>query len=286
MSDTIEPEPLSAPTDRATRRAQAFAETLERIEATIDWPRLERVYCDVEPDIPAGELVGFFGAEAREAQAEAALRFAADLGQRLSQGGASLYVGAGVAEIAPIVAETVLLGRSVRFVTLPGAEAEELARAFAAASVGLPRALPRIETRPLESLALGPVDHVWFASVLTDPEAFPALHRALYETGPTTGRAVSAESRRARALLGAVFASLAPRGWVTTSDEELPLVKAALLERGVDIHVPEVGRLSAIVGDVLRHVSLSPHLPGDPGQGMLGRRRHSASRPRPPRPQP
>src|SRR5690606_1012620 len=138
--------------------------------------------------------------------------------------------------------------------------ARALDRAGRAASLRL----ARVETRPLAELAPRAVDHVWCASVLTDPDAFPALHAALYERGRPKGRALAADRRRALELLGAAFRDLAPRGWVTTSDEELDLVLEALAARGLAAHVPQVGRLSPIVGDVLRHLSLAPRLPTPP----------------------
>lgn len=273
-------QPALSREEIAEQRGRRFAGALEALEAELDWPLLERVYCEVDPAIPADQLVGFFGPEAREAQVDAGLRFGADLVERLKQGGASLYVGGGVAELVPMVAECVLLRRSVRLVTLPGPEADELERAFTAAGKREGLRLVRVDTAPLGQKPLEPVDHLWFASVLTDPEAFPALSDTLYERGHPKGRALSRETQVAEALLAAALGPLSERGWLTTSDEELPLWERALAARGLEARIPDTGRLSPIVGDVLRHISLAPNLHGTPSRGMLS---HKAPQKGPPR---
>jgi hypothetical protein len=91
-------------------------------------------------------------------------------------------------------------------------------------------------------------------SVLTDPDAFPALHDELYErmgTPQATGRGdLSAERARADALIAALHAHAAPGALITTTTDELPLLRA----RWSDDVLVEQGRLTALVGDRLAHV--------------------------------
>lgn len=229
---------------------EAFGAALAALEREIDWPLLERLYC-----WDAGEA--FFAPQQRAANLDAAVAIAAALGERLAElpddgPGRSLYVGAAVAELAPMLCEVLVLGRAVRAVNLPGPEADELNRALAAAEVAL-----RVEFEP----EAGPVDHLWVVSVLTDPEAFPALHDALYErTGRgATGRGdLASERAQAAALARDWAAALVPNALLSTTDEELPLLEEALAERGLAIRVPEVARLSPIVGDRVRHCRVRP----------------------------
>jgi hypothetical protein len=255
-----------APGERAARRprgprAAPDPETVQRFAALavtaweqLDWPLLEGLYCE-------GDASGFFGPQQRQAVLEAALAFGADLGETLSVGGASRYVGAGVAELVPLLAETLLLGRRVSVETLPGPEVDELDRVLAALQSQAGVDLPRFGgPRP----AGGRWDHLWLASVLTDPEAFPALHLALYERGKPGRAALAGDRERALALLARSVAGLAPGSFVTTSEEELGLVAEALATRGLHAVVPRRGRLSPIVGDVLLTAPIR-RLEGDGG---------------------
>lgn len=225
--------------------ARAFGAALVALHEELDWPLLERLYCWDEGD-------GFFDAEAREALIEAGLLVASGLAERLAElsaGGParSLYVGAAVAELAPMLCEALVLGREVRVVNLPGPEVDELNRAFTAVGVPL-----TIETAPVDA----PVDHLWVVSVLTDPEAFPALHDVLYgrEGDLATGRGdEAAERERARELVRGWVAHVRAPAVLSTTDEELPFFEAECARRGARLVVPETARLSPIVGDAIRH---------------------------------
>ena len=114
----------SSPADR-------FARLLVELEAQLDWELLGRLYC-----WEGGE--GFFAPKQREALREAGLLVAGDLAELLSTtplcgSSTSLYVGPGVAELAPMLCEHALLGREVVAVALPRPEIAELERALAAA---------------------------------------------------------------------------------------------------------------------------------------------------------
>ncbi|MDF1798761.1 MAG: hypothetical protein P1V81_06265 [Planctomycetota bacterium] len=241
-------------------KVAAFGACMGLLDATIDWPLLGQTYCD-----EGGEA--FFDAEAREALTDAALHFASDLGDRLGAG-SSLYVGAGVAELAPICFEALVLGRAVTVVTLEGFEPSELNRALESAAAELGLDLPRFDVRGIDAVPSEPsFDHLWLVSVLTDPDAFPALHDSLYERhrpgedgDGATGRGHLADDKeRARELVEACLdrLDLGPAVLATT-DEEWQLVGPALRKRRRGIELPEQGRLSPIVGDVVRLVDVAP----------------------------
>ncbi len=229
----------TAPPDTAK-----FAAALCELEAEIHWARLEPVYVE-------GDAAGFFSPEQLEAQRDAGLLFASDLATELA-GGTSLYLGAGVAELAPALFECSALGRDVRWVTLPGPEASELRRAFAAVGERLGAKFPVVDTDPLKPSPEPCCDHLWMVSVLSDPIAFPALHRAVYGKKAPRAAALDTDKRRARELLRAAFTHLAPPALVHTTNEELALVEQAAVERGGRLALLELGRLSPIVGDVVR----------------------------------
>ena len=92
-------------------------------------------------------------------------------------------------------------------------------------------------------------------SVLTDPDAFPALHDELYgrRGGPEAvgGGHPKAERRAARELVDRCLDAAAPEALLTTSAEELPVWAPAVDERGGRLDVARKGRLSGLVGDVL-----------------------------------
>lgn len=234
---------MTAPDPRATERlAAAWAE----LEAELDWERLGACYCE-------GDARDFFD-DARRAQVlDTGLQLADDVAARLPSGGPgrSLYVGAAVAELAPLLVERLVLGRELRWHMLPGPELDELARALARVGEALGLDLPLPDPRPLESIAPVPCDHLWLVSVLTDPDAFPALHDELYERAGTpqaTARGdLAAERARADSLIDALLAYAAPVTLLTTTEEEFPL----LLPRLAGELEIETGRLTALVGDRL-----------------------------------
>ena len=73
---------------------QRTAAALERLMAVLDYQSLGEIYCD--------DGGAAFWQDRREAVVELGLAWAAQLGERLGEGGTSLYVGAGVAELPPL----------------------------------------------------------------------------------------------------------------------------------------------------------------------------------------
>lgn len=220
-------------------RVAAFAAALGEVEGALDWDLLGRLYCH-----EGGEA--FFPPEQRDAIRDAGLAFAADLGSLLTPGGASHYIGAAVAELPMILFESIVLERRVHWTQLPGPERDELERVLREAGCPEPSTEP---SPPFE------VDHLWCASVLTDPEAFPALHDHLYEREGLGGD-LEADRARAEELVRSALGRVAPPAVLSTTDEEAPLFLAACTARGWRLNLPGQGRLSGVVGDVVRHGSL------------------------------
>jgi hypothetical protein len=237
------------------RAAERLAAALGELENELDWVALGACYCE-------GDASDFFDDARRARLFDVGLALADDVAARLpARGpGRSLYVGAAVAELAPLLVERLVLGREVRWHLLPGPELDELARALARVAERQGLDLPLPDPRPLESVAPVPCDHLWLVSVLTDPDAFPALHDELYErtgTPQATGRGdLAAERARAARLIDALLAHAAQGALLTISEDELPLVLACL---GPDMRV-EPGRVTALVGDRLAYLHLrGPH---------------------------
>ncbi len=230
---------------------------MARLEEELDWELLGRCHCSEGGD-------AFFPPAQREAVRDASLQLASDLAVALAPAGAppgdgcgrSVYVGAALAELAPLLTERIVLGREVRALNLANDETRELNRALGAVSRSLGLDLGAIETCGLPSLPSEDFDHAWLVSVLTDPESFPALHDELYGregTDLATGRGdLGQDRRRVESLLDALLDTLAPSFVLTTTDEELALVLPACQRRGLRLSVPDRARLSAVVGDPVR----------------------------------
>lgn len=235
---------------------ERFGCALVELEQALDWELLGQLYCD-------GDGRDFFSPEQREAQQECGLLFCGELGERLggAPGGRSLYVGAALFELPLLLCETLVLGRRVSAVNLEGAECAELNRALALVEERTELELPRIATTGLDPIASASCDHGWMVSVLTDPECFPAQHDALYERSGelATGTGdLQAEARASAALLDAFLSKLAPGAQLTTTDEELVLVRAACARAGRELRLASTALLSGIVGDPVRAGRLLP----------------------------
>ncbi len=240
-------------------RHQLFGAVLGTIQAELDWERLGRAYCE-------GDGTDFFDDELRERWLDVGLQIGETLAEALNGSkGRSAYIGAALAEVPTMLVESIVLGREVVWINLPGDEIDELARVMRIAAEKFGIALPMPSFESVESLPRGAFDHVWMVSVLTDPDHFPALHDELYERHGTelaTGRGSLAEDReRAERLAESVLELAAPAAIVTTTSEELELVRSSAQTRRSALS-PIIGdQLSAIVGDPVR-VCRASHLPG------------------------
>lgn len=185
------------------RTAQAVAE----IFAKLDYAKLGAIYCHEGGD-------EFWRVKRRQCQ-RLGLRLAPVLQKRLSRGGSSLYVGAGVAEIPLLAMETLALGRQVTACTLRRDEVRIVNRAC----VGQPF---RFEARDAV-VVRGRFDHIWMVSVLNDPECYPELSELSYgRANPATFdvQRFARERRQVCRVLDRCLRTLARPGLVTTSTEE------------------------------------------------------------------
>ena len=225
---------------------------LARLEETLDWDTLGHEYCH-----EGGE--SFFGEEQRVAIRETGLLMAADLQDALvalpdDSPGQSLWVGAALAELVPILTDHLVLGRMVHWHNIECDETTELNRALEFVERETGTGLPRINTEPCP--IHNHYDLLWMVSVLTDPGAFPALHFHLYEREDTEGAVRSGqleeEGGRADEWTRNLLRQVATPGVLVTSDEEFGFFEAAAETCSRVLVVPEQGRLSGIVGDVVR----------------------------------
>lgn len=242
----------------APERSRALGECLCKLRSELDWELLGRTYCH-----EGGET--FFPPEQQDLLLEAGLEFATDLGAVLDRfptatPGASLYVGGALFELVPALFEALVLDRRVVMLNLDSAETRELNRALRWVEEDLGRGLFRLETRGFPPLAEGLFDQVWMTSVLSDPEAFPALHDELYRRAGTElavgGGDPVRERKEASLLLGRALDRARRPCVFTTTDEELTFLELACAQRGLELEVPDRARLSGIVGDPVRHCVL------------------------------
>ena len=190
-----------------SKTRQAVARLFDRL----DYKTLGRIYCD-----EGGSA--FWKAKKGPCQ-KLGLQLAEALRGRLKQGGMSLCIGGGVAELPVLAMETLELGRKVSVFNL---RAEEVA-VLNDACAGLPFSFIHGDARAAE----GAFDHAWMVSVLNDPERFPNLSDLSYgRANPATFDAAAFVTERAEvvALADTCLRKLSCPGLVTTSVEEIPWI--------------------------------------------------------------
>ncbi|MFT5050491.1 MAG: hypothetical protein ACI8QZ_001893 [Chlamydiales bacterium] len=232
---------------------ERFAAALTEVHEALDWDLLGGLYCE-----EGGEH--FFPAQQREAITDAGLLLAADVGEAVASApegpGRSLYVGAAVGELAPMLCEALVMQREVVALNLANPETTEINRALDTVARSLGFDLPSIRCGDWDPMGVGRCQHVWLVSVLTDPDNFPALHDELYGRSGTalaTQRGyLPAELAAGRELLRKVLDCVTPGGLITTTDEEFPIFAEQCAQRGWSLEPAAQARLSAIVGDPVR----------------------------------
>ena len=171
-------------------------------------------------------------------------RVAVLLKKKLKRNGRSLYVGAGVAELPPLIMETVELSRTTEPHNLRKAEVIALNRAC--------RAIPLTFHAVDAAKAKGRFDHLWMVSVLNDPERFPNLSPLSSGQGnPLTLDPVQFDKERriVRALVARCMGKLARPGLVTTTTEEVIWIAEWCHQHGVAYRVGKRYYQTALVGD-------------------------------------
>lgn len=171
-------------------------------------------------------------------------RIARALSDRLGPHGRSLYVGAGVAELPPILMETLDLQREVEPYNLRRTEVTAINQAC--------RSLP-VRFWSLDAAkSKGRFDHLWMVSVLNDPERFPDLAPLSYgNANPVTFDSKKFERQRriVRSIVDRVMPKLSLPGLVTTSTEEVVWIADWCHRRNIPYLVEREQFPTALVGD-------------------------------------
>ncbi len=218
---------------------QAIAEVFDHL----DYKSLESVYCYEGGD-------EFWRAK-REPCRRLGTKVAEILVRKLSPGGRSLYVGAGVTELPALLAETLELRRQVEPYNLRRSEVTVLNRAC--------RALPVKFRAQDASSAAGLFDHLWMVSVLNDPERFPHLAPLSYgRADPVTFDPVrfQKERRVVQSIVDRCMPRLQLPGLVTTSTEEIIWIADWCHRHKIPYRVERKQYPAALVGDPIRFVRI------------------------------
>lgn len=223
-------------------------QVIRDIFSRLDYDVLGDVYCE-----EGG--VAFWKAHKKKCQTMG-IRIAEALKQRLSQKGRSLYVGAGVAELPPLVLETLDMNRTVEAYNLREREVHVLNEACC----GLPLT---IQASPAQT-ARGTFDHLWIASVLNDPECFPETSTLCYgRANPVRFDPAAFQRERTQILelLDACLPKLSRPGIVSTTVEEVTWMTDWLTRKRIPFHVETQLYPTAIVGDPLCFIRLEATKP-------------------------
>jgi hypothetical protein len=209
----------------------------------LDFKRLESIYCYEGGDE--------FWRKKREPCRRLGITLAEVLVRKLPHGGRSLYVGAGITELPPLLVEVLELQRQVAPYNLRRSEVAVLNRAC--------RSLPvRFNAQDAASAA-GLFDHLWIVSVLNDPERFPHLAPLSYgRADPVTFDPVrfQKERRVVQAIVNRCMPKLRLPGLVTTSSEEVIWIADWCHRHKIPYHVEHKQYPTALVGDPLCFVRI------------------------------
>ncbi|HZN41799.1 MAG TPA: hypothetical protein VFD82_23545 [Planctomycetota bacterium] len=170
--------------------------------------------------------------------------------QQLPRGGASLWVGAGVAELPVLLAEVLLHERTVTAANLRERECEVM-------NAGLLAAAPEVTLRFVagDARTVEPgrsFDHIGCISVFTDPETWPVISDMAYGRVAPVQLDVErflAEREATRAVAKGLFARLQRPGLVTTSAEEVAWFLEQAEAHGASVEASEDLVATAVVGD-------------------------------------
>lgn len=220
----------------AARVSRATRALIAKVFQHLDFRTLERVYCYEGGD-------KFWHARRKPSQ-RLGIKVAEVLMGKLRPGGRSLYVGAGVAELPPLLAEALDGRRHVEPYNLRRSEVATLNRVV--------RSLPvKFRGRNATS-ARGRFDHLWMVSVLNDPERFPHLSPLSYgEANPVMFNAArfQEERRIVRSIVNRCMRKLSLPGLVTTSSEEVVWIAEWCHRHRIPYRIDRKQYATALVGD-------------------------------------
>ncbi|WP_447968629.1 hypothetical protein [Nitrospira sp. M1] len=202
----------------------------------LDYASLAPIYCD-----EGGEV---FWEAHRQPCKQMGSKVAEHLKTRLTSRGSSLYVGAGVAEIPPLIMEIAELHRSVKAYNLRVEEVETLNRTCQDHGLSF--------TATDAQEAKGTFDHMWIVSVFNDPEEFPELSALSYgRANPATFNPHQFQHERETVftLTTTLLKKLTRPGLITTSVEEIPWITNYCEQHDLSYIVEDNDYPTAIVKD-------------------------------------
>jgi hypothetical protein len=171
--------------------------------------------------------------------------------RRLSPGGRSLYVGAGVAELPPLLVETLDLQRKVFPYNLRRTEVASLNRSCRGTTVRF-HAGNAVQ-------AGGMFDHLWIVSVLNDPERFPHVAPLSYgRADPVSFNPdlFKKERRVIQSIVDCCMPKLSLPGLVTTSTEEVVWIADWCHREKIPYLVEQKPYPTALVGDPICFINV------------------------------
>ena len=222
---------------KTSRLKHATTQQITQMYLALDYEGLAPIYCDEGGDE--------FWKDRRGPCQKLGSAIAKALKGRLPQNGRSLYVGAGVPEIPPLLMEYLELNRTVCPYNLRKEEVDILNHAGEVSGVSF--------CYGSAESATGKFDHLWIVSVLNDPEEFPNLS-VLFSYGRANPLAFDtsafiSERETGIRVFGNCMAKLTQPGLLTTSVEELPWVEHWCSINHRPFHIEEATYPTALVGD-------------------------------------
>ena len=230
----------------------AVEKQCKQVLAAADWQALGELYFHED-----GEREW---RERRKPVVELGLQLARRLARQVEPGGVSLWVGAGVAELPVLLAESLLLQRTVVACNLLARECEVLNAALAAAAPDASVLYQAGDVR--EVVGDRRFDQLGCISLFTDPETWPML------SGVTYGRlapvqvdvdAFVAEREQARELAATLFERLDVPAVITTTFEEASwFLEQAERRGGLVVDAEDELVETAVVGDPVGFLRVRP----------------------------
>jgi len=218
---------------RVDRKTTAF---IAEVFKKLDYKTLGDIYC-----YEGGKE--FWRAKRKPCQ-RLGMKVAKALADRLPPGGRSLYIGAGVAELPPLLVEALACQRQVEPYNLRQSEVTALNRACGS----LPVRYCGRDAR----MAKGTFDHVWMVSVLNDPERFSHLAPLSYgRADPVTfdPAKFQRERRVVQSIVDRCLPMLRLPGLVTTTTEEVIWIADWCHRSNIPYRVERKHYPTALVGD-------------------------------------
>jgi hypothetical protein len=221
---------------------RAVTQLTQRVLDRLDWPALGEIYFHW-----GGEQ---FWQQRLPQVVELGERLGMRLLQQVPRRGASLWVGAGVAELPVLLGEVLLHERTVAAANLRARECEVL-------NAGLHAVAPKVALRfvAADARSVEPgrsFDHLGCISVFTDPELWPVISDMVYGRVAPVQLDVErfvAEREAMREVAKGLFAQLAQPGLVTTSAEEVAWFLEQAEANGSSVEASEDLVEAAVVGD-------------------------------------